>query len=96
MFSMEQFNMKKFLETKTGKAIYVCCVTVTLSAVGGWAVCCCAGGAAGAGACDHVGTAKVATKPRQMAIPVFCRMDRVHPHRKAMNERIETPFKTSL
>jgi putative membrane protein len=38
MFSMEQFNMKKFLETKTGKAIYVCCVTVTLSAVGGWAV----------------------------------------------------------
>jgi putative membrane protein len=30
--------MKKFLETKSGKAIYVACVTVTLSAVGSWAV----------------------------------------------------------
>src|SRR5580704_6327668 len=38
MFSMKQFSMKKFLETNTGKAIYVGCVTVTLSAVGGWAV----------------------------------------------------------
>src|SRR6202047_2989081 len=38
MFSMKQFSMKKFLETKTGKAIYVGCVTVTLSAVGSWAV----------------------------------------------------------
>jgi putative membrane protein len=45
MFSMKQFSMKmkqfsvkQFLETKTGKAIYVGCVTVTLSAVGSWAV----------------------------------------------------------
>jgi putative membrane protein len=38
MFSMKGFSMKKFLETKTGKAIYVGCVTVTLSAVGSWAV----------------------------------------------------------
>ena len=38
MFSMKEFSMKKFLETKTGKAIYVACVTLTLSAVGSWAV----------------------------------------------------------
>jgi putative membrane protein len=38
MFSLNEFSMKKFLETKTGKAIYVGCVTVTLSAVGSWAV----------------------------------------------------------
>jgi putative membrane protein len=35
---LNQFSMKKFLETKTGKAIYVGVVTVTLSAVGSWAV----------------------------------------------------------
>jgi putative membrane protein len=38
MFSMKQFSLKKFLETKAGKAIYVGCVTLTLSAVGSWAV----------------------------------------------------------
>ena len=38
MFSMKEFSMKKFLETNTGKAIYVGCVTVTLSAIGSWAV----------------------------------------------------------
>jgi putative membrane protein len=38
MFSMKEFSMKRFLETKTGKAIYVGCVTVTLSAIGSWAV----------------------------------------------------------
>jgi putative membrane protein len=38
MFSLNEFSMKKFLETRTGKAIYVGCVTVTLSAVGSWAV----------------------------------------------------------
>jgi putative membrane protein len=38
MFSVKQFSMKEFLETNTGKAIYVGCVTVTLSAVGSWAV----------------------------------------------------------
>jgi len=45
MFSMKQFSvkmkhfsMKQFLETKTGKAIYVGCVTLTLSAIGSWAV----------------------------------------------------------
>jgi putative membrane protein len=41
MFSMnsrKEFSLKKFLETKAGKAIYVGCVTVTLSAVGSWAV----------------------------------------------------------
>src|ERR1039457_447506 len=38
MFSLNGFSMKKFLETRTGKAIYVGCVTVTLSAVGSWAV----------------------------------------------------------
>jgi putative membrane protein len=38
MFSMKQFSMKQFLETKAGKAIYVGFVTVTLSAVGSWAV----------------------------------------------------------
>ena len=32
------FSMKKLLETKTGKAIYVGCVTLSLSAVGSWAV----------------------------------------------------------
>ena len=35
---LNQFSLKRFLETKTGKAIYVACVTVTLSAVGSWAV----------------------------------------------------------
>ncbi len=35
---LNQFSLKQFLETKTGKAIYVACVTVTLSAVGSWAV----------------------------------------------------------
>ena len=38
MFSMEEFSVKKLLETKAGKAIYVGCVTLTLSAVGSWAV----------------------------------------------------------
>jgi putative membrane protein len=38
MVSMKGFSMKKFLETKAGKAIYVGVVTVTLSAVGSWAV----------------------------------------------------------
>jgi putative membrane protein len=38
MFSMKEFSMKKFLETNTGKAIYVGCVTITLSAIGSWAV----------------------------------------------------------
>jgi putative membrane protein len=38
MYSLKEFSMKKFLETKSGKAIYVACVTVTLSAVGSWAV----------------------------------------------------------
>jgi putative membrane protein len=38
MFSLNGFSMKKFLETKTGKAIYVGCVTMTLSAIGSWAV----------------------------------------------------------
>jgi putative membrane protein len=38
MFSMKEFSLKKVLETKTGKAIYVGLVTVTLSAVGSWAV----------------------------------------------------------
>ena len=38
MFSIKEFSMKKFLETNTGKAIYVGCVTVTLSAIGSWAV----------------------------------------------------------
>src|ERR1700686_1981955 len=38
MHSIKGFSVKKFLETKTGKAIYVGCVTVTLSAVGSWAV----------------------------------------------------------
>ena len=35
---LNQFSLKQFLGTKTGKAIYVACVTVTLSAVGSWAV----------------------------------------------------------
>jgi putative membrane protein len=45
MFSLNEismklngFSLKQFLETKTGKAIYVACVTVTLSTVGSWAV----------------------------------------------------------
>src|ERR1700733_5389427 len=38
MFSMKEFSLQKFLETKAGKAIYVGCVTVTLSAVGSWGV----------------------------------------------------------
>lgn len=37
-FSMKDFSMKKFLETRTGKAVYVGCVTLTLSAIGSWAV----------------------------------------------------------
>jgi len=36
--TLNEFSLKQFLETKTGKAIYVACVTVTLSAVGSWAV----------------------------------------------------------
>jgi putative membrane protein len=32
------YSMRKFMETKTGKAIYVGAVTVVLSAVGSWAV----------------------------------------------------------
>ena len=35
---LNQFSLQRFFETKTGKAIYVACVTVTLSAVGSWAV----------------------------------------------------------
>ena len=35
---LNQFSLKRFLETQTGKAIYVGVVTVTLSAVGSWAV----------------------------------------------------------
>jgi len=38
MVSMKDFSMKKFLETKTGRAVYVGCVTLTLSAIGSWAV----------------------------------------------------------
>ena len=38
MFSMKEFSVKKLLETKAGKVIYVGCVTLTLSAVGSWAV----------------------------------------------------------
>jgi len=45
MFSLNEistklngFSLKQFLETKTGKAIYVACVTLSLSAVGSWAV----------------------------------------------------------
>jgi putative membrane protein len=37
-FSIEDFSLKKFLETKTGKAVYVGFVTLTLSAIGSWAV----------------------------------------------------------
>ena len=37
-FSLKDFSLKKFLETKTGKAVYVGLVTLTLSAVGSWAV----------------------------------------------------------
>jgi putative membrane protein len=37
-FSLKDFSLKKFLETKTGKAVYVACVTLTLSAIGSWAV----------------------------------------------------------
>jgi putative membrane protein len=38
MFSTRDFSIKKFLETKAGKAVYVGCVTLTLSAIGSWAV----------------------------------------------------------
>jgi putative membrane protein len=38
MFSLKDFSMKKFLETQTGKSIYVASVTLTLSAIGSWAV----------------------------------------------------------
>ena len=37
-FSIKDFSLKKFLETKTGKAVYVGFVTLTLSAIGSWAV----------------------------------------------------------
>jgi putative membrane protein len=37
-FSLKDFSMKRFLETRTGKAVYVACVTLTLSAIGSWAV----------------------------------------------------------
>src|SRR6202163_1329065 len=37
-FSLQGFSIKKFLETKTGKAVYVGFVTLTLSAIGSWAV----------------------------------------------------------
>lgn len=37
-FSIEDFSLKKFLGTKTGKAVYVGFVTLTLSAIGSWAV----------------------------------------------------------
>jgi putative membrane protein len=33
-----QFEFKKFLQTKAGKAVYVATVTLTLSALGSWAV----------------------------------------------------------
>ena len=33
-----QFEYKKFLQTKAGKAVYVATVTLTLSAIGSWAV----------------------------------------------------------
>jgi putative membrane protein len=35
---LDEFSLKQFLGTKTGKVIYVACVTVTLSAAGSWAV----------------------------------------------------------
>jgi len=38
LVKLNGFSLKQFLETKTGKAIYVGVVTVTLSAVGSWAV----------------------------------------------------------
>jgi putative membrane protein len=38
MVSKSDFSLKKFLETKTGKAVYVGFVTLTLSAIGSWAV----------------------------------------------------------
>jgi putative membrane protein len=37
-FSIKDFSLKKFLETKIGKAVYVGFVTLTLSAIGSWAV----------------------------------------------------------
>ena len=37
-FSLKDFSLETFLETKTGKAVYVACVTLTLSAIGSWAV----------------------------------------------------------
>src|ERR1700692_3452826 len=37
-FSIKDFSLKKFLETKTGKAVYVGFVTLMLSAIGSWAV----------------------------------------------------------
>ena len=37
-FSIKDFSLTKFLETKTGKAVYVGFVTLTLSAIGSWAV----------------------------------------------------------
>ena len=37
-FSIKDFSLKKFLKTKTGKAVYVGFVTLTLSAIGSWAV----------------------------------------------------------
>lgn len=37
MVSMKDFSVKKFLETKAGKAVYVAFVTLTLSAIGSWA-----------------------------------------------------------
>lgn len=37
-FSIKDFSLKKFLGTKTGKAVYVGFVTLTLSAIGSWAV----------------------------------------------------------
>jgi putative membrane protein len=35
---IKDFSIKKFLETKTGKVVYVAFVTLTLSAIGSWAV----------------------------------------------------------
>ena len=35
---MKDFSLKKFLETNTGKTVYVGFVTLTLSAIGSWAV----------------------------------------------------------
>ena len=38
LIKIKDFSIKKFLETKTGKAVYVAFVTLTLSAIGSWAV----------------------------------------------------------